>query len=207
MYEVALQHEAQKIYAQVWQYFVYGLLLLMLGVSLGSKFFISVMVTPAYADAANLIPVVCLAYFFFSLHGHFNIPVLLAKRSSYLIPTYVIAALANIGFNMLTIPWFGIAGAAWASVFTFILFSFGGLWRYRAIDRYPYPLVRCGGSLLGMIASYVIYHRVETLYPHHWATYGLAVFLWLAWATLLLSHLVSKLFYARGNHPALHQEK
>ena len=32
-----------------------------------------------------------------------------------------------------------------------------GLWRYRTIARYPYPLVTCGVELLAMAACYLAY--------------------------------------------------
>lgn len=190
IYELNKLPNAKDMYARIFQYFVYGLLLIMLGVSLFARPLFMLVATPAYAEAANLLPIICLAYVFFSLHSHFNVPVLLAKRTTMLLPASLAGAVTNIGVNLLFIPSFGTVAAAWCSVLTFAVYSFVGLWRYRSLERYPYPLVRCSTILIGMVASYVIYRisNVDALqYP--WSL-SIAGVIWIAWALLLFGPLL-----------------
>ena len=196
MYEIAEQPDAKYIYARIFQYFVYGLALIMLGVALFAKHILAIMVPPDYLQSADLIPIVCLGYLFFSLNEHFKVPVLLAKRTTAIPLIVFTAATTNIGANLLLIPLFGLAGAAWASVVTFATYSFLGLWRYRTIDRYEYPLLRCGAILAGMIASVLGFRSLSYLYDH----YGeiiVAAAICAFWAVFLFAPLLLKCF---GRH-------
>jgi O-antigen/teichoic acid export membrane protein len=190
VYEIAQQPNAKQIYVNIFTYFVYGLTLIMFGLSLFSKPLLMLLATPAYVEAANLIPIVCLGYIFFSIHEHFKVPALLEKKTSSLLPAYLVAALTNIGVNLLAIPLLGIAGAAWTSVLTFATFSFVGLWRYRRIDCYPYPLLRCGFVTVGMSLSYLAEQMVTQWYFSGIWTFMLAAMLWCVWAAVLLGPAV-----------------
>jgi O-antigen/teichoic acid export membrane protein len=197
MYEIAEQPDAKHVYAKVFQYFAYGLMLVMLGVSLFARPILGFIAAPAYAEAIQLIPIVCLAYIFFSLHEHFRVPALLAKRTLSLLPAYIVAAVTNIGMNLIMIPLLGAAGAAWTSVLTFFMFSFIGLWRYRTIDRYDYPLLKCGAVLLGMAVSYLVYRSLDYLSLHYMWSLGMAAIIWLVWAVVLLGPLAWRLLVHR----------
>jgi len=193
VYEIANRPDAKQIYIRVFEYATYGLALIVLGVSLFAKPLLELIVAPDYLVAAGLIPIVCLAYLFFSLHEHFRVPVMLAKSTVTLVPVVSLAVLINIGANMLLIPIYGIAGAAWASVITFGAYSFVGLWRYRRVDKYDYPFLKCGVIVFGMVASYVVYDSVA-----HWegmsgGSLGLAILLWFGWFVGLFGSSLRKL--------------
>jgi O-antigen/teichoic acid export membrane protein len=190
VYEIAKQPNAKYLYVNIFAYFVYSLTLIMFGISLVSKPLLMMLATPAYIEAADLIPIVCLSYIFFSMHEHFKVPALLAKRTSSLLPAYLIAALTNIGVNLLAIPLLGMYGSAWTSVLTFAIFSFIGLWRYRRIDRYPYPLLRCGLVAVGMSLSYLAEQTITHWYFSGLWTLVLAAMLWCVWAAVLLGPAV-----------------
>jgi O-antigen/teichoic acid export membrane protein len=196
IYEIAEQQQAKKIYSQVFQYFNYGQMLLFLGVSLFAKPLLALIASPAFAAAEGIIPVVCLAYFFYSLHEHFKVPALLAKRTLSLLPAFITAAVINIIANLALIPLLGLQGAAWASVLSFAVFSFLGLWRYRLIDKYDYSLFRCGAILAGMIVSYLGARFLGWWdLPKLWLL-AISGFIWLGWAVLLFGREASRLALA-----------
>jgi O-antigen/teichoic acid export membrane protein len=194
LFEIAQQPDAKEVYARVFQYYFYGLVLVMLGASFFAKPALAFVVPQNYLAAADLIPIICLAYLFFSLHEHFRVPVILAKKTTNLLPVLGIATLVNLGLNLLLIPSFGPTGAAWASVVSFAVFSFTGLWRYRAIDRYEYPLGQCGVVLTGMVISYCVIRKLETLWVDSAWPLVIAGGIWLAWAIILLGPLLRKVF-------------
>ena len=175
---------AQATYARVFKHFVYGLSLLLLLASLFARPILAIIAPPEYAGAADIVPIVCLAYLLFSLHDHFKVPALLASRTIALLPAVTMAAVANVALNFLLVPWLGAAGAAWASVATFALFAFVGLVRNRRIERYPYPFAACFVAVAGMSATYIGYRLL-------WSTtsgplsIAAAVVVWLVWAVLL----------------------
>jgi O-antigen/teichoic acid export membrane protein len=128
---------------------------------------------------------VCLAYFFFSLHVHFVVPALLAKRTHLTLPAHLVALVANISLNLVLIPRFGIEGAAIASVVSFGLFSLVGLWVYRKIEVIPYRLGLLVTDLAGVVASFWIWSRYASWEIAPARTTVTALGLWLVWVVIL----------------------
>ncbi len=192
VYELAGMPDARRVYVLVFEYFVYALLLLMLGVSLFAGPLLEWLVPPEYAAAGKLIPVICLAFVFFSLHGHFRVPALLAKQTGSIVVSPAIAAAANIALNVWLIPVFGTMGAALTSVATYAIFSFVGLLQYRKFDRFDYPFGRMAAVLAAMIVSYIVCESVSRGgAPQVWSLLLRAV-VWAAWALGLAYPLVRK---------------
>jgi O-antigen/teichoic acid export membrane protein len=201
VYELARHPDAKAIYARVFRYYVELLMLAMLGLSLFARPIMGLMAARDFAAAADLIPVIGLAYVFFSLTKHFEVPALLAKRTVSLLPASFAAAVLNIVLTLALVPLMGTAGAAWATVMTFVIYSFIGLWIYRRIDRYDYPLARCGCTLLGMVVTYVSWRLVGQLTGPNSAQIAVAAVIWVAWAVALFWPIARPLMAAIG--PAL----
>ena len=183
VYEIARQPDAKKQYAAVFEQFVAGLSLVMLGTSLFVKPLLLCLTTAEYAAAADLVPVICLAYLCFSLHEHFRVPVLIARKTLSLVPVYLFAAVLNIVCNLLLIPTWHATGAAWASVLTYAGFSFFGLSQYRKIDAYPYSFRRSGEIVAGMTLTWIACRSAWDVSQLIGWTASIAA--WLTWASLL----------------------
>lgn len=201
IYEIAGQPEAKRVYAHVFEYFFYVVSLVMLGISLFARPLMGLVAAESYGPAAALVPIVCLAYVIYGLHTHFNVPALLAKRTVSLLPASLAAAALNIGLNLALIPHWGVRAAAWVSVATFAAYSFIGLWRYRLIDRYDYPLARCGAVGAAMIATYVGCRLLEGLRPGGAWSLAVPALAWSGWALWLLGQV------ARDYRSWLHPER
>jgi O-antigen/teichoic acid export membrane protein len=191
LYEIAKEPGARDCHKVIFQWFVYAFTLIMLGVSLFARPILALVAAESYGRAADLVPVVCLAYVIFSLHSHFQVPALLAKRTVSLLPAAIFAASLNIGLNLLLIPRWGTAAAAWVSVVTFSAYSFIGLALYRRIDRYDYPLLRCGAVLAAMAATFM---GCRSLGHPEWArpwTLLVPALAWVIWATYLFGSVAA----------------
>jgi O-antigen/teichoic acid export membrane protein len=161
VFEIAKQREAKSIYAEVFTFFMFGLGLILLGVSLFSDQIVALIAAPSFARASEIVPVICLAYLFFSLHEHFKAPSLIAGRTVSTLHVMLWATAANIVLNVLWAARWGITGAAWASVATFVVFAVGGLLQYRRIDVYPYQFFRCGAVVGAMTANVIVLRYVH----------------------------------------------
>ena len=190
MYEMARLPNARQHYAAVYRYATEMLALALFGLALMAKPLVSLIASKPYYPAAELIPVVCLGYCVYSMHEHFKVPALLAKKTVNLIPSYAVATLVNIGANIVLIHMLGVMGAAWASVLTFAAFSLTGLMVNRRIERYPYPFGRIAVVLAGMVACYLALCAVcaGRISQFQWAL--LAMVVWLAWAGALFGFWV-----------------
>jgi O-antigen/teichoic acid export membrane protein len=192
IYEIANEPDARGTYARVFKYYCFGLSLVLLFASLFARPILQLLAPVEYAPAADIVPVVCLAYLFFSMHDHFKVPALLRGRTTILLPIVSLAALSNIGLNLLLVPQFGAAGAAWASVLTFAIFAFGGLLQYRRIDRYEYPFAACALAIAGMVTTYIA-HRALVAVTSGYAHVAWAAVIWIGWVVVLFRSEIQQL--------------
>ncbi len=189
VYEIADRPDAKQVYSFVFEYFCYALLLTILGLSLFARPLIAFMASPEFAPAADLIPVIALAYFFFSLHLHFKTPAIVANRTTQLLPAVILAFAVNVAANMTLIPTFGGAGAAWSSVASFATFSFGGLVLYRRIDKIPYSFARIALVFVMYCAVYLVSRPIIAAQSNELTKFAISAGLWLACAVLVLHPL------------------
>lgn len=98
---------------------------------LGGRF-----VNPAYWSGLSIIPIILGAYYFNGLYTNFAASVYIRKRTAYLPAITGTAALANVMLNFLLIPYYGIWGAAWATLGAYML---SAALMYR-LTRRIYPL-------------------------------------------------------------------
>jgi O-antigen/teichoic acid export membrane protein len=194
VYEIAKQADAKHVYERIFQYYAYALMLFLLGISLFVRPMLALFLPSEYQAAAPLIPIICLAFVFFSIHEHFKVPALLAKKTVSMLIPFAAGAITNVALNLLVLPKYGAAGAAWVSVATYATFSAVGLMRYRRIDRYDYPLVRCAAVLMAMIATYVGCAYVASAGIATIWSLLMPVIMWVAWAVILLRPMLKEQF-------------
>ena len=84
---------------------------------------------------------------------HFDIAFHLEKTSPYLVLTVAIAAAVNIVLNLILIPAYGILGAAWATLFAYIVALVTSAWLGRRV--FPMPSVTPMLTKAGLIALLV----------------------------------------------------
>lgn len=155
IYDIDRMPEADAIFRRVFRWFVGGMGILLLGASLTVHPILPLLTPIAYSQAIDLIAVVLLGFFLFGLQFMFEVPALLTKRTGLLVPGSIAGVIVNCVLNRTLIPYYGVWGAAWAGVVTYIVFSFTTLYMCRSVRSIPYPWA---GSLLtfsGICASYV----------------------------------------------------
>ena len=197
VYEIEKQPGAREIYTRFFKYFVYGLGLVLLALSLLARPILSLMAAPDYIGAADLVPVIALGYLLFSFHSHFAVPAMIAKRTASLIPAFTLAAITSLAANCALIPLFGSYGAAATMVITSAAFSFIGLVIYRQIDRYEYPFARVAAATCGMITTYVVYRALGAPSLILWQQCTLAALLLAIWGAVLFGPLCRNLLRQR----------
>lgn len=132
----------------------YAFLIITIGL-LGSMFsqeLINLITGPDYRTAASVVPPIILAYIF---HGFYlmSVTLLFYKKMTSRLPIFtLIAALVNIGLNLLLIPTLGIVGAAYATTVGYlVLFMITFIVAKRAyVIPYEY------GKLLTIFATAIV---------------------------------------------------
>jgi len=140
MYEVAQKENAKELFARVYEYLMLGLLFGALGISLFGPDAVSVLAPPSYWAASQIVPIVALAYVFSGLFYYFQLGMALSKQTEFRAYAVGASALLNILLNFLLIPRYGAYGAAWATLFSFLVLA--GLSHHfsQRLYRVPYHL-------------------------------------------------------------------
>lgn len=127
-----------------------------LAVALLAREIVQVMTAPAYHAAADVVPVVALAYV---LHGAFlltSIGIAVAKEARwYPLITFASAA-TNVACNLLLIPRLGMLGAAWATVAAYAVMAVLGFVISRRLYPLPFEHGRLARVLLAAVALYAL---------------------------------------------------
>jgi O-antigen/teichoic acid export membrane protein len=128
------------MYQRVFKYYTLAIALVLFAVSVASGPIVRILAAAEFAEAANVLPWLCLAFFFFTLHGLLRAPAMIHRRTVSVARVSVIAAVVNFLTNVALIPRFGIYGAAYASVITYAVFTLLGHLEYRRIEDLRLPL-------------------------------------------------------------------
>lgn len=119
-FETFSREDSERIYARIFTYFVTTALFIGLMISVLAKEILKVMATEPFWPAYKVVPIIVLAYTIFSFHYHFNIGIMMEKKTKYLAYVNISNGLLNLGLNFALIPPFGIWGAAVATVLCFL---------------------------------------------------------------------------------------
>jgi O-antigen/teichoic acid export membrane protein len=185
VFEIDKLPDSKRTFGLIFGMFGRGLALVLLAASLGSTFAVQILADPAYWPAADLIPIIAFAYFFFALDDHFRVPALLQKRTLALVPVYGFAVVSSLILNLILVPLAGATGAAWASVATFAGFAYVGLQRYRRIDRIDYPLGETA-AVIGLVVAAYAGFRLIVADRSSFSGLAIAGAIWLVLSVVLL---------------------
>ena len=122
--------DAPQLFARVLTLFTIGASWLTLALSLfiadAVKFpiFGKPIIHPAYWGGLGLVPVVLWAYVFNGLYINFLAPVIIARRTSYIMGATLLGAVFNVVANFMLIPHYGMLGAAWATFGAYACMAF-----------------------------------------------------------------------------------
>jgi O-antigen/teichoic acid export membrane protein len=123
----AKDENAKPLFARVMTYYVLGstLMFIVLSFFIGEivkiRIFNHDLINPLYWSGLGIVPIVLLAYVFGGISINLNAGIQIQKKTMYLLPTSIIAAVSNIVANILLIPTYGIYGAAWATLIAYFL--------------------------------------------------------------------------------------
>jgi len=138
MYAIHAQPQHPKIFRQI--FVLYALVLIFAGLvlSLFSPEIVRVMVSPKFAASRDVIPLVVLSYIFYGLGYYAQLGLFLTDRTNLVGMIGAAGAVLNLALNYLLILHYGMMGAAWATLLSFVAMAAGS---YCLAQRvFPLPL-------------------------------------------------------------------
>ncbi len=115
------KEDSERIFARIFTYFCLASFFVGLGISVLTKDVIKIISNEAYWDAHLVVPVIILSYIIASFQMHFNIGILIKKKTKYIMYINITTAIANLVLNYFLIKEYNIWGAAYATIISFIL--------------------------------------------------------------------------------------
>lgn len=115
-FEIANREDARDIFASVYQYYLIGITVIAMFVSVYAKEIVDIMTTKDYLLAAEIIPIICFTMVLLGLKYHFEFGILYSKKTKYYLYVNGITAVLHLALNMLLISRYGIYGAALAAL-------------------------------------------------------------------------------------------
>ena len=103
---------------------------------------LTLVATEKYMGAGPIVPVIAFAYLFFAYYKLFESGIFIVKRTVYYPFIIGIAAVINIGLNLLLVPVWGMAAAAYNTVVGYGVLSLLTLYIAQRLYRIPYEYKR-----------------------------------------------------------------
>jgi len=127
----AKDEDAPKLFSRVFTYFVGFMMLVFVMGSLfvddiaRIQFFGRYFIGPDFWGGLGIVPIILLAYVFTGAYVNFVVGVYLEKKTKYLPYATGAGAVVNVAANFLLIPRLGIAGAAIATLLSYVVMAAG----------------------------------------------------------------------------------
>ena len=154
MYSIAKKEDASRVFQLVFRWYSIVLLFATFGLSLASTILLVLFFPPSYQASAPIIPIIAVSIMFYGLYNLFTVGCSVRRKPWIGVLFTTIAALLNIGLNIVFIPLYGSMGAALA---TLIAYATLALIMYVANQRiYPVPF-EVGLFLLSLFIGVVLY--------------------------------------------------
>jgi O-antigen/teichoic acid export membrane protein len=190
-YRIYEQPDAKAVYRRLTTSYVVVASLPAVGLALFADELVDVVAPPSYAPAADVIPLLVLAY---TLQGVYYLMLTgmgVTKRTAPLVWIAALGAAANIGINLLVIPAFGMKGAAATTVLAYAIMIAGSWYASQRVYPISYDWRRMG-QVTALAVAVVVASNV--IAPSGLAAQSLCgLGAWLVYIALLIrTHAVDK---------------
>lgn len=159
--------QAKAIFAKVLTYFMLACSMVYLGITffiddlvrikIGSGFLFG----EKYWAGTAVVPVIMLAYMLYGAYLNFLVGVYLEKKTKYLPLITGLAAIINIIGNFALIPVFGMLGAAWTTVLSYLSMAIALYW----VSRKLYPVAYEFDRLLKLVLLLAAFAMANRVWP------------------------------------------
>lgn len=159
--KVSMQQNAKEVYIRTFKYYISIMSVLLIILSASALLILKILTTPTFYPSYIYSPVIGLYLVINALYFIVGIGIILSKKVKIYLPISITSAVINITLNYILIPPFGIYGAAWATVVTFLLFC---VLTYIYAEKYyyiGYPFI--SGLLLLTVSTFIAFIIMDHL--------------------------------------------
>lgn len=160
-FEIANLPDAHDMFRKLFNYYAFVLITVGLILSIFIKPVVHLVATPSYYAAHHIVPMLILSYLIYGFLNMINIGILVSRKTIYMSFAYLISSLVCLGSNFMLIPRWGAAGAAWATVISYlVLFMFS--YRFsQSLYKLNYDWYPIGKLIFAAIILYFVGYRYD----------------------------------------------
>ncbi|RLD16773.1 hypothetical protein DRI50_01030 [candidate division KSB1 bacterium] len=166
--KIAKQPDAKRIYARVLTYFtLVGTVVVILG-SFTIDYLVRLplpggktLMGRMYWGGTKIIPIILVSYLFYGLYVNFTVGIYIRKKTKYMVLFTGLAALVNVLSNLYLMPHYGIMGAAFATLFSYLVMALSIFIANQKIYYIPYEYSRIGFILIYLTLVLTVYYAVH----------------------------------------------
>ncbi len=184
-FELMKREEAGAIYSKIFTYYVFSAGFLGLALSVLIPEILHVMVTPAFFQAKDLVPLVVLSMLILGCQYHFDFGILYAKKTKYLAYINLVSAAIQVGFNYVLIRRYGMVGGVYSAIVALGIQALLLFLVSRRSFRIDYELGRVGRYVALAVAFYLASTQIQMGLP--WADALLKLALLLAFPVTVIA--------------------
>ena len=158
MYIIHAQRDHKKIFGQFFMLYSLVLTYAALALSVMSPEIVQIMVGPKFSASQGVVPIVALAYVLYGVGYYAQVGMFVTNKTNLIGMIGVGAALLNLSLNYFLILQYGMLGAAWATLLSFLAMGVANYWLSNRI--YPLPLA------VGRVIAAILF--AASLYLFSW---------------------------------------
>jgi O-antigen/teichoic acid export membrane protein len=162
MYKIYQTAGHERAFKEIFSLYSLGLLCVGLGLSAFSPEVIRLMVEPKFAAGQDVIPIVVLSYFFYGISFYAQLGMFLTDKTRPIGVIGAVTAALNLILNYFLIRSFGMMGAAYATLFSFMFLACANYWKSQQVLRMPLGF---GRMLVAVATAMVCYLASRWLTP------------------------------------------
>jgi O-antigen/teichoic acid export membrane protein len=154
MYTIAKKANASQIFQSLFRWYSVILLFAAYALSLVATLVLDVLFPPAYHSASTIIPIIAVSIMFYGVFNYVILGVSILRKTWLAVIFTSVAALVNVGLNLVLIPHFGSMGAAVSTLIAYLVLALLG---YAVNQRiYPVPF-EIGIFMIALLIGTAIY--------------------------------------------------
>jgi O-antigen/teichoic acid export membrane protein len=155
MYSIAKRADAAQVFKLVFRWLGMLLLFAAFGLSLVATVALDWLFPPSYHASAPVIPIVAVSLVFNGIYYVFSIGANITRKTWIAAVFMAIAAVSNVGLNLILIPRFGAMGAAVATLLAYIVLAAAAYIANQRLYPIPFEIGRFTLAALGGVALFV----------------------------------------------------
>lgn len=155
MFNIHTHPDHRRIFSRIFVLYSFVLIYAALAISMLSPEIVRLMVGPKFSSGQQIIPVVAYSYVFWGIGYYAQLGMYLKNRTNLIGIIGAGAAILNIGLNYFLILNYGMAGAAWATLLSFLAIAAANYWLSQRLLPLPLPLGRVAAAFTLCVGFYL----------------------------------------------------